>query len=122
MYKFNQHLRLKGSYSFYDVAKRRSENRPHTLTFNAEYQSGRLYIPSVIFSGKYQSATSADGDSYTRYSPFSIFRLQFFVRFPYNITLEGGINNIFDYVAKTNSFYSPTTIGRTYFTGFKWNL
>lgn len=127
MYKFNQHLRLKGSYSFYDVAKRRSENRPHTLTFNAEYQSGRLYIPSVIFSGKYQSATniyksSADGDSYTRYSPFSIFRLQFFVRLPYNITLEGGINNIFDYVAKTNSFYSPTTIGRTYFTGFKWNL
>jgi len=59
---------------------------------------------------------------YTYYAPYTIWRLQLSSRLPYHFTLNAGIDNLFDYVTKTTSFYSSISPGRTYFVGIKWEL
>ena len=126
IYKLNKNFHFKGSYSYYDIGKRRSENRPHTLTFKAEYvPSAKYYIPSIIISGKYLSRTKIyddDSSSFVSYAPYSIWRLQLASKFPLGFTLTGGINNIFDYTADKVGFYSSVDIGRTFYLGLKWNF
>ena len=123
-YKLNKNFHFKGSYSYYDIGKRRSENRPHTLTFKAEYiPSAKYYIPSIIISGKYLSRTKIyddDSSSFVSYSPYSIWRLQLALKLPLGFTLTGGINNIFGYTADKVGFYSSVDIGRTFYLGLKW--
>ena len=124
IYKLNRNFHFKGSYSYYDIGKRRSENRPHTLTFKAEYiPSGKYYIPSIIISGKYLSQTKIyddDNSSFVSYAPYSIWRLQLASKLPLGFTLTGGINNIFGYTADKVGFYSSVDIGRTFYLGLKW--
>ena len=126
IYKLNKNFHFKGSYSYYDIGKRRSENRPHTLTFKAEYiPSAKYYIPSIIISGKYLSQTKIyddDSSSFVSYAPYSIWRLQLASKLPLGFTLTGGINNIFDYTADKVGFYSSVDIGRTFYLGLKWNF
>ena len=126
IYKLNRNFHFKGSYSYYDIGKRRSENRPHTLTFKAEYiPSAKYYIPSIIISGKYLSQTKIyddDSSSFVSYAPYSIWRLQLALKLPMGFTLTGGINNIFDYTADKVGFYSSVDIGRTFYLGLKWNF
>ena len=126
IYKLNKNFHFKGSYSYYDIGKRRSENRPHTLTFKAEYiPSAKYYIPSIIISGKYLSRTKIyddDSSSFFSYAPYSIWRLQLASKFPLGFTLTGGINNIFGYTADKVGFYSSVDIGRTFYLGLKWNF
>ena len=126
IYKLNKNFHFKGSYSYYDIGKRRSENRPHTLTFKAEYiPSAKYYIPSIIISGKYLSQTKIyddDNSSFVSYAPYSIWRLQLALKLPMGFTLTGGINNIFDYTADKVGFYSSVDIGRTFYLGLKWNF
>ena len=125
IYKLNKNFHFKGSYSYYDIGKRRSENRPHTLTFKAEYiPSAKYYIPSIIISGKYLSRTKIydDSNSFVSYAPYSIWRLQLASKLPMGFTLTGGINNIFDYTADKVGFYSTVDIGRTFYLGIKWNF
>lgn len=126
IYKLNKNFHFKGSYSYYDIGKRRSENRPHTLTFKAEYiPSAKYYIPSIIISGKYISRTKIyddDSSSFVSYAPYSIWRLQLASKLPLGFTLTGGINNIFDYTADKVGFYSSVDIGRTFYLGLKWNF
>ena len=126
IYKLNKNFHFKGSYSYYDIGKRRSENRPHTLTFKAEYiPSVKYYIPSIIISGKYLSRTKIyddDSSSFVSYAPYSIWRLQLASKFPLGFTLTGGINNIFGYTADKVGFYSSVDIGRTFYLGLKWNF
>ena len=126
IYKLNRNFHFKGSYSYYDIGKRRSENRPHTLTFKAEYiPSVKYYIPSIIISGKYLSRTKIyddDSSSFVSYAPYSIWRLQLASKFPLGFTLTGGINNIFGYTADKVGFYSSVDIGRTFYLGLKWNF
>ena len=126
IYKLNKNFHFKGSYSYYDIGKRRSENRPHTLTFKAEYiPSAKYYIPSIIISGKYLSQTKIyddDSSSFVSYAPYSIWRLQLALKLPMGFTLTGGINNIFDYTADKVGFYSSVDIGRTFYLGLKWNF
>ena len=43
-------------------------------------------------------------------------------KLPYHFVVNAGIDNLFDYVTPTTSFYSSITPGRTYFVGLKWNL
>ena len=125
-YKLNKNFHFKGSYSYYDIGKRRSENRPHTLTFKAGYiPSAKYYIPSIIISGKYLSRTKIyddDSSSFVSYSPYSIWRLQLALKLPLGFTLTGGINNIFGYTADKVGFYSSVDIGRTFYLGLKWNF
>lgn len=127
IYKLNKNFHFKGSYSYYDIGKRRSENRPHTLTFKAEYiPSAKYYIPSIIISGKYLSQTKIYDDdnnsSFVSYAPYSIWRLQLASKLPLGFTLTGGINNIFGYTADKVGFYSSVDIGRTFYLGLKWNF
>ena len=126
IYKLNKNFHFKGSYSYYDIGKKRSENRPHTLTFKAEYiPSTKYYIPSIIISGKYLSQTKIyddDNSSFVSYAPYSIWRLQLASKLPMGFTLTGGINNIFDYTADKVGFYSSVDIGRTLYLGLKWNF
>ena len=126
IYKLNKNFHFKGSYSYYDIGKRRSENRPHTLTFKAEYiPSAKYYIPSIIISGKYLSRTKIyddDSSSFVSYAPYSIWRLQLALKLPLGFTLTGGINNIFGYTADKVGFYSSVDIGRTFYLGLKWNF
>ena len=126
IYKLNKNFHFKGSYSYYDIGKRRSENRPHTLTFKAEYiPSAKYYIPSIIISGKYLSQTKIyddDNSSFVSYAPYSIWRLQLASKLPLGFTLTGGINNIFGYTADKVGFYSSVYIGRTFYLGLKWNF
>ena len=126
IYKLNKNFHFKGSYSYYDIGKKRSENRPHTLTFKAEYiPSAKYYIPSIIISGKYLSQTKRyndDNSSFVSYAPYSIWRLQLASKFPLGFTLTGGINNIFGYTADKVGFYSSVDIGRTFYLGLKWNF
>ena len=126
IYKLNRNFHFKGSYSYYDIGKRRSENRPHTLTFKAEYiPSAKYYIPSIIISGKYLSRTKIyddDSSSFVSYAPYSIWRLQLALKLPLGFTLTGGINNIFGYTADKVGFYSSVDIGRTFYLGLKWNF
>ena len=126
IYKLNKNFHFKGSYSYYDIGKRRSENRPHTLTFKAEYiPSAKYYIPNIIISGKYLSRTKIyddDSSSFVSYAPYSIWRLQLASKLPLGFTLTGGINNIFGYTADKVGFYSSVDIGRTFYLGLKWNF
>lgn len=122
-------LRFKGSYAYYHTNQQRSENRPHTVTWKGEYvpSSDVKYVPNVIVSGKYVSATtiyetSNNTEYYTYYEPYAIWRLQLSSRLPYHLTLNAGIDNLFDYVTKTSSFYSSISPGRTYFVGVKWEI
>ena len=128
-YRPTKSLRLKGSYAYYHTSQQRSENRPHTATWKAEYipKTETKYIPNVIVSGKYVSATtiyetSNNIEYYTYYAPYTIWRLQLSSRLPYHFTFNAGIDNLFDYVTKTTSFYSSISPGRTYFVGIKWEL
>ena len=127
MYRLNKNFHFKGSYSYYDIGKKNSENRPHTLTFKAEFiPTAKYYFPSVIISGKYLSGKNwyndSDPEKYTFLAPYSIWRLQLASKLPLGFTLTGGINNIFDYTADKVGFYSSVDIGRTFYLGLKWNF
>ncbi|EGD35206.1 TonB-dependent receptor domain-containing protein [Capnocytophaga sp. oral taxon 338] len=125
-YRPNKSFRFKGSYAYYVTSKSRDDVRPHTFTLKAEYveQTDMKYLPNIILSGKYVSETNIyeEGDAYTYYPSYSIWRLQFSKKLPYHLTLNAGIDNLFDYITKTTSFYSSVSPGRTYFVGLKWNL
>lgn len=129
-YRLSKSFHLKGSYAYYNIEKRKSENRPHTLTFKAEYipKKEQKYVPNVVLSGKYVSKSnlfSTDGNDneyYVSYEGYSIWRLQTSIWLPFRLNLSAGINNLFDYKTKTTSFYSNISPGRTYFVGLKWNL
>ena len=127
MYRLNKNFHFKGSYSYYDIGKKNSENRPHTLTFKAEFiPTAKYYFPSVIISGKYLSGKNwyndSDPEKYTFLAPYSIWRLQLASKLPLGFTLTGGINNIFDYTADKVGLYSSVDIGRTFYLGLKWNF
>lgn len=129
-YRPTKALRLKGSYAYYYINNSMSENRPHTFTIKAEYipKADALYIPNVVFSGKYVSATRINSTNasnetfYTYYEPYSTWHLQLHSKLPYHLTLTAGINNLFDYVTKTTSFYSSVSPGRTYVVGLKFQI
>lgn len=126
-----QHFNLKGSYAFFNIERRKSQNRPHTLTFKAEYipSEGKKYIPNVILSGKWVSSAKlydvsaiTNEEYFIPYESYAIWRLNTSFKLPNHFILTAGINNLWDYVTPTTSFYTPTTMGRTFFVGLKWNF
>ena len=125
-YRPNQYFRLKASYAYYITSNSESDTRPHTLTAKVEYveQPDFKYLPNVILSGKWVSGSDIyeAKDTFTHYAPYSIWRLQLSKKLPYHFVVNAGIDNLFDYVTPTTSFYSSITPGRTYFVGLKWNL
>lgn len=126
-YRPHRAIRLKGSYAYYYMDKNMDENRPHTITFKGEYipHYTSKYVPNVVLSGKYVSAAkiydASNEEMYTIYEPYSIWNLHFFSKLPYHFTVSAGVDNLLGYVAKNPSFYSSTTLGRTYWVGLKWS-
>ena len=125
-YRPSRYFRLKGSYAYYVSSNSRSDVRPHTFTAKVEYveQSDLKYLPNVLLSGKYLAGSDIydNKSTYTHYEGYGLWRLQLSKKLPYHFILNAGVDNLFDYIAPTTSFYSTTTPGRTYFVGLKWNL
>ena len=125
-YRPSRYFRLKGSYAYYISSNSRSDVRPHTFTVKVEYveQSDLKYLPNVLLSGKYLAGSDIydNKSTYTHYEGYGLWRLQLSKKLPYHFILNAGVDNLFDYIAPTTSFYSTTSPGRTYFVGLKWNL
>lgn len=142
-YKFTENLLAKGSYTYsHDDLGKQSIIRPHTATFQIYYTSSFFdkYNPSLSFGGKYFSGVNIyktqstdkideeagsiadDTDIKTRYDGYSIWKLTLAQPMPFNFILNAGINNIFNYRAKSYSFYSSISSGRTFYIGLKWSL
>ena len=125
-YRPSRYFRLKGSYAYYISSNSRSDVRPHTFTVKVEYveQSDLKYLPNVLLSGKYLAGSDIyeDKSTYTHYEGYGLWRLQLSKKLPYHFILNAGVDNLFDYITPTTSFYSTTSPGRTYFVGLKWNL
>lgn len=125
-YRPSRYFRLKGSYAYYVSSNSRSDVRPHTFTAKVEYveQSDLKYLPNVLLSGKYLAGSDIydNKSTYTHYEGYGLWRLQLSKKLPYHFILNAGVDNLFDYIAPTTSFYSTTSPGRTYFVGLKWNL
>ncbi len=142
--QINNNLSLRGGYSYvHDNLGKRSIIRPHSFTARIDYIISVFgkYSPTVSFSGKYFSGMDiygtgdiTDTDNETgieqevseeykvEYDGYTICRLSFAQAFPFNLTLNAGINNLFDYKTKFSSFYSSISPGRTYYIGLKWKL
>ena len=125
-YRPSRYFRLKGSYAYYVSSNSRSDVRPHTFTAKVEYveQSDLKYLPNVLLSGKYLAGSDIydNKSTYTHYEGYGLWRLQLSKKLPYHFILNAGVDNLFDYITPTTSFYSTTSPGRTYFVGLKWNL
>ncbi|NDV83362.1 TonB-dependent receptor [Bacteroides sp. 51] len=143
-HRFGKDVMVRGTYAYvHDNHKKRSTTRPHTATFRVDYTTNFLkkYNPTMSFSGKYFSGMDVYGtgditeiDNTTgmskteteeyvvKYDGYSIWRLTLQVPLPYNLSVNGGINNLFDYKPKFSSFYSSISSGRTYYVGLTWRL
>ena len=143
-HQFGNYLSLRGTYAYvYDNLGKQSVIRPHTATFRSDYTSClfRKYNPTVSFSGKffggmdiYGTGDVMDTDNTSgvskevteeykvHYDAYSIWRLTVAMPLPFNLSLNAGINNIFDYKPRFSSFYSSVSPGRTYYIGLKWKL
>ncbi len=142
--QINNNLSLRGGYSYvHDNLGKKSINRPHSLTARVDYivpVFGK-YHPIVSFNGKYFSGMDIygtgdipDTDNETEieketgeeykveYDGYAVCRLSFAQPLPFNLTLNAGINNLFNYKTKFSSFYSSISPGRTYYIGLKWKL
>lgn len=142
--QITNNLSVKGAYSLVrDNLGKRSLVRPHSATARIDYivpVFGK-YNPIVSFSGKYfgemdiyGTGDITDTDNETgiekeitkeyrvHYDGYAICRLSFAQALPFNLTLNAGINNLFDYTAKFSTFYSSISPGRTYYIGLKWKL
>ena len=143
-HRFCRSFQVKGSYAYvHDNLKRRSIVRPHSATVRGDYTSQlfRKYNPGISFSGKYFSGmniygtgdiSETDGETGIEqevsegykvwYEPYSVWRLTLSQPLPFNIILNAGINNLFDYKPKFSSFYSSISPGRTYYIELRWTL
>ena len=143
-HRFCIQFQIRGSYAYvHDNLKRSSIIRPHSATARIDYTSAffKKYNPMISFSGKYFSGMNIYGsgdvtetDSETgietesteyykvKYDPYSIWRLTYSQALPFNITLNAGINNLFDYKPKFSSFYSSISPGRTFYIELRWTI
>ncbi|WP_298653051.1 TonB-dependent receptor [uncultured Proteiniphilum sp.] len=142
--RITNNLSVKGGYSYvHNNLGRRSLVRPYSATARIDYIIPLFgkYNPTVSFSGKYFSGmniygtgdiTDTDNESGIEkevteeyrvpYDGYAICRLSLAQALPFNLTLNAGVNNLFDYKAKFSSFYSSISPGRTYYVGLKWRL
>lgn len=129
-----KNLRLQAGYSFTDDGykegnKNFSPTRPHSATFKAE-QNIRLgkINTSLSLNGKFLSGVdvySQDSDDLyykIAYPGYTIWRLNISGQYKDGIIFNAGANNLLDYQADVNSFYSSISPGRTYFLSLSFNL
>lgn len=144
-HQIGNRLSIKGSYVYVhnDLGKK-SVTRPHSATLRVDY-TPRLFEKfnsTFGLSGKYFSSMDIYGNSdltetdesetdivqetteeyKVHYECYAIWRLSFAQDLPFNLSLNAGVHNLFDYKPKFSSFYSSISPGRTIYIGLKWKL
>lgn len=140
--RIGRSIALQGCYTFVkDNLGKNSTVRPHTATFKADYTAffiSRRYSPTISISGKYLSGmdiygagSTDDGDESgieqvtdykVHYEGYMIWRLSVEIPLPFNLHINAGINNLFNYKPRFASFYSSISPGTTFYIGLRWNL
>ena len=122
-----KNLRIQAGYTYTDDGltergRNLSATRPHTATFKADYTLAWLqHRATATFNGKFLGKadvyTEESESRYYKigYPAYSTWRLYISGRYRQYLTLGAGINNIFNYTARVNSFYSSLSPGRTWF-------
>lgn len=106
--------------------------RPHSLTWRLDYdhQFSPNYGLYVALSGRFLSAvdvteytsTQLDEMTKTHYDGYSIWKLNLSGRFLKGITLNGAVDNLFNYKPKTYYANSPVTLGTTLTVGISIDI
>ena len=106
--------------------------RPHSLTWRLDYdhQFSPNYGLYVALSGRFLSAvdvteytsTQLDEMTKTHYDGYSIWKLNLSGRFLKGITLNGAVDNLFNYKPKTYYANSPVTLGTTLTVGLSIDI
>ncbi len=129
-----KNFRIQAGYTYTDDGltghgRNLSTTRPHTATFKADYTlAWRKHRAMVALNGKFLGRadvyTQESENRYykTEYPGYSTWRLHVSGRYRQHLTLGAGINNIFNYTAKVNSFYSSLSPGRTWFASLAVNI
>jgi outer membrane receptor for ferrienterochelin and colicins len=129
-------LSVRASYAFTytcsldDRGENITDTRPHTATLNAGYRLKKgIYELNPVIQGRVLSTLNMKGYSaardeyYTiRYPAYMIWKIIINQRLYDAISLQLGIDNIFNYRAKRQTFNSSLTSGRTFFAGLRIDI
>ena len=124
-------LSVKASYAYaytYSLDENKeniSTTRPHTATIRIGYRFKKgIYMLNPVIQGRILSAldmkgySSSKDDYYTiHYPAYTTWKIVINQQIYNAISLRLGIDNIFNYRAKRQTFNSSLTSGRTYFAG-----
>ena len=118
------------TYSLDDNGENVSFTRPHTGILRIDYRFKKgIYMLNPIVQGRILSAlnmknySSARDEYYTIHYPiYTMWKVIINQHFLNAITLQLGIDNIFNYQAKRQTFNSSLSSGRTYFAGLSVNI
>ncbi|MDR1181675.1 MAG: TonB-dependent receptor, partial [Bacteroidales bacterium] len=113
------------TYSLDENGENISDTRPHSATIRIGYQLKKgIYRLNPIIQGKILGALDMKGYSssreqyYTiRYPVYTLWKVVINQQIYNAISLRLGVDNIFNYKAKRQTFNSSLTPGRTYFMG-----
>ncbi len=129
-----KNLRIQAGYTYTDDGltergRNLSTTRPHTATFKADYSlAWGLHRATAALNGKFLGRANVyTGESESRYYKieypgYSTWRLNISGQYRQYLTLGAGINNVFNYTAEVNSFYSSLSPGRTWFASLSVNI
>ncbi len=113
------------TYSLDDNGENISNTRPHTGTVRLGYRLKKgIYMFNPVIQGRVLSALDMKGYSSSReeyytihYPAYTLWKITVNQQIYNAITLRLGVDNIFNYTAKRQTFNSSLTPGITYFAG-----
>ncbi|MDR1793563.1 MAG: TonB-dependent receptor [Bacteroidales bacterium] len=113
------------TYSLDDMGVNINSTRPHTATLQVGYRFKKgIYEIQPLIQGRVLSSLEMKGYSADRneyytitYPAYTLWKFILNQHFFKALSLQLGIENIFDYKAKHQTFNSSLTPGRTYFAG-----
>lgn len=127
-------LKIQMGYTFTDDGykengKNFSPTRPHSASLRIDYTllsgSFKTFIGlNAKFLSKVNVYVEEEENVYYKiiYPEYYIWRFHVSEQIKDKISFSTGINNLFNYTAPVNSFYSPNTPGRTYFASLTVNI
>jgi outer membrane receptor for ferrienterochelin and colicins len=113
------------TYSLDENGENISNTRPHSATIRIAYRFKKgIYLLNPVIQGKVLSALDMKGYSSDRlqyytiqYPAYTIWKFILNQQLYNAVTLKLGIDNLFNYQAKRQTFNSSLSSGRTYFVG-----
>ncbi|MDR1879250.1 MAG: TonB-dependent receptor [Bacteroidales bacterium] len=132
--KFGLSVKASYAYTYTQSLDENEENisntRPHSATVQIGYRFRKgIYLLNPVIQGKVLSALDMKGYStsyqqyYTiHYPAYTVWKFILNQQFWNGINLQLGIDNIFDYQAKRQTFNSSLSSGRTFFAGLSIDI